>query len=709
MTTSGRFNNTLIRVLERRRRFKLAAVAFAFVVGLISPLTFDEHSQTAATEAIIRTPAGSGFYGFGGDNGPAPGARFSTPNGVAVDARGNLYIADLYNDRIRKVDTNGVITTFAGRFGGTFSGDGGPATEAGMFDVAGVAVDAMGNVYIADMDNFRVRKVDTSGKISTVAGNGAFGFTGDNIPATQTALSSPAAVAVDAAGNLYIADLFNYRVRKVNPQGIITTFAGAGQAGYSGDGGPATQARIEAPEGLIVDRAGNLYIADSANNVVRRVDTSGMISTFAGTGQGGYSGDNGQARQARLSSPRGVAADASGNVYISDAGNDRIRRVDPNGIITTIAGNGQAGYNGDGMLATQASFFEPAGLAVDPHGVIYIADSYNDRIRVLKSTQLQLAGLSQYVLPVGNAGASLKIIGAGLEDTLVVINGQNVSTSLDQATGNLAVSIPASMLAASGALSIQANKTTGQTSGERKVIVATQAQLNAVAAVTVSAASYQPVAAAEAIGAMFGSRLATQFSAASSTPLPTSMAGTTVYANGIASPLFFVSPSQINYQIPQTLAPGAVATVVTVAGDGAVSQGQLPVGAEAPGIFTANASGSGGPAAVWTLDGVNFMAVSNSDGTPRTVPAGAFVALFATGIRGAYSPNPSDGNGVAESVQVNMGGAAVTPLYAGPQGGFVGLDQINLQIPASLAGRGRIDVIVTVNNRAANTIQLQVM
>jgi uncharacterized protein (TIGR03437 family) len=668
-----------------------------------------ESSRTAATEAIIRTPAGSGFYGFSGDNGPATSARFSTPNGVAVDARGNLYIADLFNDRIRKVDTDGIITTFAGRFGGTFGGDGGPATEAGLFDPAGVAVDAAGNVYIADMDNFRIRKVDTSGKISTVAGNGAFGFTGDNVPATQTALSSPTAVAVDVAGNLYIADLFNYRVRKVNPQGIITTAAGTGQAGYSGDGGAAAQARIEAPEGLAVDPPGNLYIADSANHVVRKVETGGKISTFAGTGQGGFTGDNGQARQARLRTPRGVAVDAEGNVYISDAGNDRIRRVDPNGIITTVGGNGQAGYNGDGIPATQASFFEPVGLTVDPYGVIYLADSYNDRVRLLKDTQLQLAGLSHYVLPTGSPGASLKIFGTGLENSSVVVNGQSVFSSLDQATGNLSISIPSPMLASPGALALQVHKMTGQTSGERKVIVAAQALLNAVSPATVSAASYQPVAAAEAIGAMFGTRLATQFSSASSIPLPTSMAGTSVYANGMASPLFFVSPNQINYQIPQGLAPGVVAKIITVAGDGVVSQGQFQVGAEAPGIFTANASGSGGPAALWTLDGVSFMAVTNSNGTLSPIPAGAFLVLFGTGIRGAYSPQPADGNGVAESVQVNLGGATVTPLYAGPQGGFVGLDQINIQIPANLAGRGKIDVMMTVSSRTANTIQLHIL
>jgi uncharacterized protein (TIGR03437 family) len=665
--------------------------------------------EDAVIEAIIRTPAGSGFYGFSGDNGPATNARFSSPNGVAIDASGSLYIADLYNDRIRKVGTDGVITTFAGKFGGTFAGDGGPAIEAGLFDPAGVAVDEKGNVYIADMDNNRVRKVDTTGKITTVAGNGNFGYTGDNVAATQTALSSPTAVAVDATGNLYIADLFNSRIRKVNAQGIITTFAGTGVDGYGGDNGPAIQARIDTPESVAVDRAGNVYIADSASAVVRRVDTAGVITTFAGTGVDGYSGDGGQARLARLSSPRGVVAEAAGNIYVADAGNDRIRQVDPSGMITTVAGNGQTGYNGDGIRASQASLFEPVGLTADAHGVVYIADSYNDRIRMLKSAQLQFFGLSRYVVTTGDTQTTIGLIGTGLEDSLVTINGQNAVASLDAATGNLAVMVPPGLLAAPGVLSFQVSRQQMPTPAERKAVVAALAQLNPNTSVTVSAASYQVDTAAESIDAMFGTRLAVQIASAGSIPLPTSLAGTMIVVNGIMAPLFFVSPGQINYQMPQELPPGSVVTIVTVAGDGIVSQGQSRVLAEAPGIFTANTSGSGAPAALWTLDGNTYSSVTNPDGTLRAIPAGAYLVLFVTGIRHAPDPNPTDGNGVAESVQVNLGGVSAAPFFAGAQGGFVGLDQINLQIPASLAGRGDVEVVITVNGRAANTIQLRVI
>ena len=701
--------NSLIRAFNNYRSVLLSAVAIIFVLWLASSMMSPAHSEVEAlTAAIIRTPAGSGFFGFSGDGGPATNARFSNPNGVAVDAGGNLYIADLFNDRIRKVDTNGVITTLAGRFGGTFGGDGGPATEAGLFDVSGVAVDERGNVYIADMDNYRVRKVDTTGKISTVAGNGNFGYTGDNVTATQTALASPAAVAVDVAGNIYIADLFNSRIRKVSPQGVITTFAGVGIAGYNGDGGQAAQAMIDTPEGVAVDRLGNVYIADSASSVVRRVAPNGVITTFAGTGQDGFSGDGGPPTQAQLSSPRGVAAGADGTVYIGDAGNDRIRQVTPNGVITTVAGNGQTGYNGDGISSTQASFFEPVGLAADPFGSVYIADSINDRIRMLKSAQLQFFGLSRYVLPTG-ASQTINIIGSGFENSMVAINGQAVSSTLDAGSGNLAVIVPLSFLTAPGALSFQVTKAQSQTPAERRIIVAAQSQLNGVPSATVSAASFQQGASAEAIGAMFGTRLATQTGFASAIPLPTSISGTSVLVNGIASPLFFVSAGQVNYQLNKELSTGAIASVVTVAGDGMVSQGQIQILTEAPGIFTANATGKGGPAAVWTLDGISFFAVSNPDGSPRPLPAGSIVVLFGTGIRNTPASNPTDGNGVAESLRVNLGGAIVTPAFAGPQGGFVGLDQINMPIPASLAGTGRIDAVLIVNGRAANTFQLQIM
>ena len=218
-----------------------------------------------------------------------------------------------------------------------------------------MAVDASGNLYIADTGNNRIRKVSATGIITTVAGNGSAGYSGDGGPATSAQLDGPEGVAVDGSGNLYIADTCNNRIRKVSATGIITTVAGNGSAGYSGDGGPATSAQLSLPAGVAVDGSGNLYIADSGNNRIRKVSATGIITTVAGNGSPGYSGDGGPATSAQLNQPAGVAVDASGNLYIADSSNNRIRKVSATGIITTVAGNGFDGYSGDGGPATSAA------------------------------------------------------------------------------------------------------------------------------------------------------------------------------------------------------------------------------------------------------------------------------------------------------------------------------------------------------------------
>ena len=247
------------------------------------------------------------------DNGPAVDAWLRRASGVAMDHAGNLYIADRDSHRVRKVDPSGVITTVAGtgerepHFGG--DGDGGPATEARLNFPYDVAVDGNGNLYIADRDNHQVRKVDPSSVITTIAGTGERGFDGDGGPATEARLNLPCGVVVDGAGNLYIVDSFNHRIRKVDTSGVITTVAGSEERGFGGDGGPAAEARLRVPFSVAVDGAGNLYIVDSFNHRIRKVDTSGVITTVAGTGEPGYGRDGGQATEARLASPRGVAVD----------------------------------------------------------------------------------------------------------------------------------------------------------------------------------------------------------------------------------------------------------------------------------------------------------------------------------------------------------------------------------------------------------------
>ncbi len=342
---------------------------------------YNQRTRKVSADGTITTVAGNGANGFSGDGGPAASARLSYPSGVAMDGSGNLYIADQYNQRIRMVSAGGTITTVAGSGATVYFGDSGPATSASLSNPSGVVVDGGGNLYIADPNNNRIRKVSAGGTISTVAGNGIYGFSGDGGPAASASLSFPFGVATDGGGNLYIADSNNNRIRKVSAEGTITTVAGNGAAGFSGDGGPAISASFSFPIGVAVDSGGNLYIADLYNHRIRKVSAGGTITTVAGNGIYGFSGDGGPATSASLLYPYGLAVDGSGNLYIADDSNQRIRKVSAGGTITTVAGNGTTGFSGDGGPATSASFLHPEGVAVDGSGNLYIADSNNRRIR----------------------------------------------------------------------------------------------------------------------------------------------------------------------------------------------------------------------------------------------------------------------------------------------------------------------------------------
>lgn len=329
---------------------------------------------------IINTVAGNGALTFSGDGGAATNAALIHPRGVALDSVGNMYIADSANHRIRKVDINGVITTVAGNGSVSFSGDNGPATSAGLQSPFAVVGDAIGNLYIADTFHNRIRKVDINGIISTIAGNGSAGFSGDGGPAISAQLYLPYGIAVDNNGAIYISDTSNRRVRKVDSNGLINTIAGIGATGSNGDGGLAINAKLT-PYGISVDGAGNVYFVDASGGRIRKIDTGGLISTVAGKGGVGFSGDGGMATEARLAYPYGVALDGSGNIYIADSSNNRIRKVDTTGIITTIAGNGDNSYSGDGGPAISAALKNPSGVTVTDSGIIYIADTNNNRIR----------------------------------------------------------------------------------------------------------------------------------------------------------------------------------------------------------------------------------------------------------------------------------------------------------------------------------------
>ncbi len=341
---------------------------------------------------IINTVAGIGTAGFGGDGAAATAANLNAPWLVVVDGSGNMYISDGANNRIRKVTASGTISTFAGIGTVGFSGDGGPATAAQFRAQWGIALDNSGNLYIADNGNHRIRKVNPSGIISTIAGNGTGMFSGDGGPASAATLHNPSCLVADNSGNLYIADNYNYRIRKIDPSGIISTIAGNGTAGYTGDGGAATAAEIRDIEGITIDGSGNLYFADPYDMVVRKISTSGGISTFAGTGTGGFSGDGGAGSSANLEQPICVAADGGGNLFIADLGNYRIRKVSPSGIISTVAGTGTAGFAGDGGPATLAQIGYVTGVGTDGGGNLFIVDQDHNRIRKVDLCTVPSAG-----------------------------------------------------------------------------------------------------------------------------------------------------------------------------------------------------------------------------------------------------------------------------------------------------------------------------
>ena len=325
--------------------------------------------------------AGTGTPGFSGDGSSALSASFNSPVAVAIDQWGNLFISDAANGRIRRIGPDGLIHTFAGGGVPGQAGEGRAATNANLSAPAGLALDARGNLYFADQSHGRVCRVDTNGMLTIAAGNGGQGYSGDGGPGTNATLYLPAGLALDALGNLFIADKLNNRIRLLDTRGIITTVAGNGTFNYSGDGGFATNASLKQPTAVALDATGNLYVSDTFNCCIRKVDGRGLISTVAGKGTFGYSGDGGAATNAGLTTPRGIAVDQAGNIYVADYNVQRIRKVDTQGIITTVAGTGAIGYSGDGGAGSSAFLNQPLGVALDAHGNLYLADTGNNRIR----------------------------------------------------------------------------------------------------------------------------------------------------------------------------------------------------------------------------------------------------------------------------------------------------------------------------------------
>ncbi len=373
--------------------------------------------RAVSPDGIIRTVAGTGAQGFGGDGGPATEAFLSIPSGIATDFAGNLYIADTGNNRIRRVDTGGTITTFAGTGRAGAEGDGGPATQAELNEPTLISVDGQSNVYFLDSGNDYVRRIDpdgtiigaqivarvdgleaaadgaiyvshaarvwrmnSSGKVEAVAGRGTTGFSGDAGPATDAQLWTPRALALGPAGEVFVLDSSNLVVRRVDRSGVISSVAGNRTLGRFGDGGQAAQASYSCAD-VVAGPGGVLYVSDPLNHRVAVIKADGTIDTYAGTGTTGFGGDGGSASDAALFHPAGLAVDSSGTLYIADSANQRIRGVSNDGIIATVAGNGEQGFGGDGGPALQATLDNPVAVAVSQDGSIYISDAGNARIR----------------------------------------------------------------------------------------------------------------------------------------------------------------------------------------------------------------------------------------------------------------------------------------------------------------------------------------
>jgi len=599
----------------------LSAFARLFLIGVCvgSAVSFGQ-----VPKFTISSIAGNGVAGFAGDAGPATAGNLKFPAGITFDSAGNMYIADASNSRIRKVDKNGVITTFAGTGAFAISGDGGAATAAALNRPYGVATDQAGNLYIADTYNDLIRKVTaSSGSISTIAGT-MEGFGGDGGAASGASLDTPTAVVLDTAGNLYIADTLNNRIRKVTTDGKINTIVGDGNNADFGDGGPAISASVNRPMGLALDSAGDLYVADTASHRIRKVTPDGTITTIAGNGSGGFQGDGGPATEASLYYPKGIVVDPStGNLYIADWLNSRVRVVTPDGNINTVAGNGSYDYYGDGGPATSAALRFPWGVTVDPAGNVYVADDENSTIRKLTLVAPLVSAIPKAAPQINAAGGVLT----------------------DPAFGGFSAIAPGSWIEIHGSN------------------LATHSRDWTVA----------------------------DFHGAQA---PTSLDGTSVTIGGHAAFISYISPTQINAQVPSGVGLGAQDVRVTTAA-GTSDPQTVAVNQVEPGLLapaTLNIGGKQYTEALFTDEATYVLpAGAMPSGVARAARPGDTIVLYGTGF-GTVTPDPGAGNIVQGDnslflpFQVFFGGVPAAVSYAGLAPGLIGLYQFNIVVPNTAPG-----------------------
>lgn len=671
------------------------------------------------SRAVITTVAGSGTSGYSGDNGLAINAQLFQPIGVAVDAAGNLYIADSVNQRIRKV-SNGVITTLAG--GGTQLGDNGLATSAQLGVPYGITLDPAGSLYVAGayIDNFgRIRKV--SNRVSsTVAGGGT--QLGDSGPATKGQLSSPRAVTLDSVGNLYVADYNNHRIRRIF-NGVITTVAGNGTPGYSGDNGSATDAQLQYPHGVAVDSAGNLYIADNGNNRIRKV-SNGVITTLAGNGTAGFSGDNGPAINAQMGPLLGIAVDFGGNVYV--ASGDRVRKV-AGGVITTVAGNGTPGFSGDNGPATSAQLAQPYGVTLDSSGTLYIADYNNNRIRKVSNGVITTiagngtfgfsgdngaANNAQLNIPEGvavDAAGNLYIADYGNHRVRKVSNGI-ITTVAGNGTpsfsGDNGPATSAQLYNPSGITLDAVGNVYVVDSVNNRIRVLTPSQRSAPTITGVNNAASNltgPIAPGEIVtitGLGLGPTQLASGHLGNGGLYDSQLAGTSVQVNGVAAPMIYTSGTQVSAIVPYEVS-GPTAQVTVIYQGQTSAPTTIALVPSAPALFTLDSTGKGQAAAV------NQDGSINTPETPNRI--GSVLSLFATG-EGLTSPPGVDGKPATPPlptpnlpVNVTIGGVNVNVLqYVGAAPGQVaGLLQINVPLPAGITAGSAVPVVIRVGEASS--------
>ncbi len=644
---------------------------------------------------VITTIAG-GAAGFSGDGGPASSAQLNGPTGIAFDSAGNLYIADTYNYRVRKITPDGIIRTIAGTgingsllgpdraaaksqitypmavqpdnagnlyvaenpLGGWIrkidaqgrispvagmgpqsvsTGDGGPAIAAHFANALSVALGADGSVYISDPNSRRVRRVDSKGIVSTIAGDGEQGYLADGVPAATAPLNQPQGIALDAPGNLYIADTADQRIRKVGVDGLIETVAGTGTAGFSGDGGAATSAHLSSPIAVIVDSAGNLYISDAGNHRIRRVGTDGSITTIADS----------------LLDPAGMAIDAAGNLYIADSGNHRVLRRTPDGTISTFAGTGATGRVVDGLPATQGILLKPVTLALDPQGNLFIGDIDDNSIRRVRPDGIMdtIAGGFYSVPPGGDPAFATAVSPTGI-----------------------AIDADGSLYIAESQIVVKASVFRGNGSPQLLAVLDGAAHVNR---------KISPGEVVTLVGTDLGPATGVSGSIDASGRIATQLAGVRVTFDGTPAPILYAQSNQVNVVAPFEISTQGTVEVL-LNNNGKQATMSVATAPSTPEVLLLTPSPRGGQAAALNEDGT-----INSPANPAM--PGSIMTFYVTG-GGAMMPSLVDGTVATDTTAapvirptVSIFGTGAEVLYAGPAPGLVaGILQINVRLPTSI-------------------------